>query len=130
MFAFHLSVQSIPDVAVQRNIEQAVELMGEGAPTISKLRAFYNHPGFIELNIEAFTVLSSIPSARRDVAAHAITAHSIPESMAAVAAIRTKLTETCSLIANVCHALKRRQSRSGAPGQPWLDRTFATISTL
>ena len=108
----------------RENIEQAVELVGEGAPTISKLRAFYNHPGFIEPNIEAVaTALSSIPSARRDVAAIAFTAHSIPESMAAGCSYQNQLTVTCSLIANALGHVHWKlvfQSRSGAPGQPWL----------
>ncbi len=108
----------------RENIESATEQVGKGAPTISKLRAFYNHPGFIEPNIEAVaTVLNSIPSARRDAAAIAFTAHSIPESMAAGCNYQMQLTETCSLIADALGHVHWKlvfQSRSGAPGQPWL----------
>jgi ferrochelatase len=108
----------------RENIEHAAEQVGEGAPKISKLRAFYNHPGFIEPNIEAVaTVLNSIPSARRDAAAIAFTAHSIPESMSAGCEYQKQLTETCSFIANALGHVHWKlvfQSRSGAPGQPWL----------
>src|SRR5205085_1008136 len=36
----------------RENIEQARAEVGDDAPQVEKLRAFYNHPGFIEPNIE------------------------------------------------------------------------------
>ena len=33
------------------DIERARESVGPGAPRVEKLRAFYNHPGFIEANV-------------------------------------------------------------------------------
>jgi ferrochelatase len=36
----------------RENIEQARAEVGDGAPQVDKLRVFYNHPGFIEPNVE------------------------------------------------------------------------------
>src|SRR5919206_280478 len=36
----------------REDIERAREAVGEGAPRVEKLRAFYNHPGFVGPNIE------------------------------------------------------------------------------
>ncbi|HZT59170.1 MAG TPA: ferrochelatase, partial [Pyrinomonadaceae bacterium] len=35
----------------REDIERAREQVGEGAPRVEKLRAFFNHPGFVEPNI-------------------------------------------------------------------------------
>src|SRR3712207_3430414 len=36
----------------REDIERAREAAGEGAPQVFKLRAFYNHPGFVRPNVE------------------------------------------------------------------------------
>src|SRR5438067_7459378 len=67
----------------RENIEQARAEVGAGAPQVEKLRAFYNHPGFIEPNIENLNAaLARIPEDRRAKAEVEFTAHSIPLSMA------------------------------------------------
>jgi len=106
------------------DIERARAAVGPHAPRIDKLRAFYNHPGFIEANVaNVRTALSQIPEARRTATAIAFTAHSIPLSMAGQCEYAAQLHEASSLVAGL---LEQRQwslvyqSRSGPPTQPWL----------
>ncbi len=107
------------------NIEQARTDAGNDAPQIEKLRAYYNHPGFIEPNIENLrTALDQIPVERRASAHVAFTAHSIPMAMASNCEYADQLLETCRLVAaGAGHANWRLafQSRSGPPTQPWLE---------
>jgi ferrochelatase len=109
----------------REDIERAREAVGPHAPHIEKLRAFYNHPGFIEPNVENVrAALNRIPEARRDSARIAFTAHSIPSSMAAGSMYEAQLQETCRLIAEALGHERWRlvfQSRSGPPHQPWLE---------
>ena len=108
----------------RENIEQARAEVGAGAPQVEKLRAFYNHPGFVEPNIEQVrAALSEIPPEQRAAAQIAFTAHSIPLAMAANCAYEAQLLETCRLVAEgVGHGRWRLvfQSRSGPPTQAWL----------
>ena len=108
----------------REDIERAREQAGEGAPSVEKLRVFYNHPGFVGPNVEAVrAALAQIPEGRRDATALAFTAHSIPFSMAEGCDYQAQLLETCSLVAEGAgHAGWRLvfQSRSGPPTQPWL----------
>jgi ferrochelatase len=108
----------------RENIEQAMLAVGTAVPRVEKLRSFYNHPGFIEPNIEALNkALSSIPASRRNSAHVAFTAHSIPSSMSAGCDYLVQLQETCGLVAGAAHRDRWKlvfQSRSGPPMQPWL----------
>jgi len=109
----------------RENIERARAEVGDDAPQVEKLRAFYNHPGFIEPNIEHLTAaLAQIPEARRAATEIAFTAHSIPLSMAAACEYEAQLLETCRLVAQGAGHERWRlvfQSRSGSPQQPWLE---------
>ncbi|MBA3240452.1 MAG: ferrochelatase [Acidobacteria bacterium] len=109
----------------REDIERAREQVGEGAPVVDKLRAFYNHPGFIGPNVEAVSdAFARIPAARRDPAALVFTAHSIPTSMSDGCDYRAQLLETCRLVAEGAgHARWSLvyQSRSGPPSQAWLE---------
>ncbi len=109
----------------RENIEQARAEVGADAPQVEKLRAFYNHPGFVEPNSENLkAALAQIPAERRAAAQVAFTAHSIPRSMADNCAYEAQLLETCRLVAaSVGHEHWRLvfQSRSGPPTQPWLE---------
>ncbi|HLL75575.1 MAG TPA: ferrochelatase [Pyrinomonadaceae bacterium] len=109
----------------RENIEHARAEVGEGAPAVDKLRAFYNHPGFVEPNAENLSAaLAQIPAERRASARVAFTAHSIPEAMAAGCDYEAQLLETCRLVAERAGAKLWRlvfQSRSGSPHQPWLE---------
>src|SRR5690242_15274563 len=103
----------------RENIANAQAQVETTAPRIDKLRAFYNHPLFIEANVE------QIRSAfdRVEDPYLVFTAHSIPESMAANCDYVAQLQETARLIANALEIDRWRvvyQSRSGSPSQPWL----------
>jgi ferrochelatase len=106
------------------DLARARETVGPEAPELLKLRAFYNHPGFIETMAERLhAALDRIPTERRASAALAFTAHSVPVSMAETSRYVQQIEEACRLVADRVNRPSYRlvyQSRSGAPGQPWL----------
>ena len=127
------------------NIADAQKLVGDGAPNIEKLRAFYNHPLFIEANVaNVRAALEQIPEARRFQTQIIFTAHSIPESMARNCNYEAQFQEASRLVfegvaagassaspsSNGETTITRNykpgsyklvfQSRSGSPSQPWL----------
>ncbi len=106
------------------DIERARESPGPPAPHIEKLRAFYNHPGFIEANVANLqTALEQIPQQQRSQTRVAFTAHSIPQSMAKNCDYEDQLRETSRLVAEAAGIQNWQlvfQSRSGSPSQPWL----------
>jgi ferrochelatase len=106
------------------DLARAREYVGPGAPEVLKLRVFYNHPGFIEPMAERVgRALDRIPADRRAAAALAFTAHSVPVAMAETSRYVTQVEEACRLVAELVGRPSYRlvyQSRSGAPGQPWL----------
>jgi ferrochelatase len=102
----------------------------EGAPEIQKLRKFYNHPLFIEAQTD------EVRDALKDTAFGTrtpqliFTAHSIPHSMAETSDYQKQLQESCRLVAERLRISEWRlvyQSRSGAPGQPWLEPDIADV---
>ena len=106
------------------DIERARSSVGPDAPRIDKLRAFHNHPGFIEANVaNVLTALKQIPEERRAETQLVFTAHSIPESMAQNCDYQAQLQETSRLVAEALGSEQWKlvfQSRSGSPSQPWL----------
>lgn len=109
----------------REDIAKAQEVVGESAPTLDKMRVYFNHPGFVQAMVERVTeALEKIPAERRDAARLVFTAHSIPIGMAAGAKYEVQLRESSRL---VTEALGRSdwtlvfQSRSGPPTQPWLE---------
>ena len=105
------------------NIAGAQAQVGPSAPRIEKLRAFYNHPLFVEANVaQARTALAQLGEAPESVQL-VFTAHSIPESMASNCDYASQLSETGRLVAEALGITNWRlvyQSRSGPPSQPWL----------
>jgi protoporphyrin/coproporphyrin ferrochelatase len=103
----------------RQNIADAQAEVGPTAPRIDKLRAFYNHPLFIEANVDHIrAALNQLANPQL-----VFTAHSIPEAMAANCEYADQLQETGRLIADSLHIDRWRvvyQSRSGSPSQPWL----------
>src|SRR5439155_3385487 len=92
----------------------------EGAPAVDKLRIFYNHPGFIEaMSDRVDEAMKQLPTA------HLLyTAHSVPLAMASGSDYVQQLNEACRLVSGQVNRTDWRlvyQSRSGPPGQPWLD---------
>jgi ferrochelatase len=106
----------------RQNIADAQTEVGPTAPHVEKLRAFYNHPLFIEANVDHIRGALKQLDDLRDV--HLVfTAHSIPESMAANCDYAAQLVETGRLIAQAVGIENFKlvyQSRSGSPAQPWL----------
>ncbi len=109
----------------RENVAKARAEVGEGAPVIDKVRAFYNHPGFIEPMVELTkAALATIPESRRKAARIAFTAHSIPLTMARHCAYEDQLEEACRLVAAAVGKSEQQlvyQSRSGPPHVPWLE---------
>lgn len=101
--------------------------IGPAAPQFDKIRAFYNHPGFIEANADHVKdALNRIAPERRAQTRIAFTAHSVPLSMAENSDYVAQLLDTASLIAEKVNQPKSArqlvyQSRSGLPHQPWLE---------
>ena len=109
----------------RENIAAAQQEVGGDAPQVDKLRAFFNHPGFIDPMIERTeAALAQIPADRRAGAHLLFSAHSIPLTMAENCAYETHFRESSRLVAEALgHANWRlvHQSRSGPPHQPWLE---------
>lgn len=109
----------------RENIQQARAEVGEGAPEVDKLRAFFNHPGFIETMQQRLqAAVDQVPAERHGNTQIVYTAHSIPLAMADGCQYTNQLQETCRLVSEQCPALPWRlvyQSRSGPPTQPWLE---------
>ncbi len=107
------------------DIERARAEVGPAAPPVHKLRAFYNHPRFVEAEQDRVeTALGTIPAARRATARLVFTAHSIPAAMARGCAYEAQLQETCRLVSQRVGPYPWQlvyQSRSGPPGMPWLE---------
>ena len=103
----------------RQNIADAQAQVGTSAPRIDKLRTFYNHPLFIQANVDHIRAAFD----QLDNPFLVFTAHSIPETMAANCDYADQLREAGRLIAERLHTDRWRvvyQSRSGSPSQPWL----------
>ena len=107
------------------NIEAARAAVGDSAPVVDKLPPFCRHPGFVEANAaRVAAALERIPEDRRKDVRLVFTAHSIPLAMAAGCCYEEQVAETARCI---CERLGigawqvAWQSRSGPPGQPWLE---------
>jgi ferrochelatase len=107
------------------DIERARTEVGSNAPSIDKLRLFYNHPGFVEPMAErVLAALAEIPADRRDAARLIYTAHSLPQAMASKCEYEAQLREACRLVSERAGRANWElvyQSRSGPPSQPWLE---------
>jgi len=113
----------------RENLTQAQREVGEGAPEVDKLRVFFNHPEFIDATAERVQeALAAVPSGVQQDAQQNVQvvyiAHSIPVSMAATSDYVRQLEEVRRLVSQklgVRNDALVYQSRSGAPGQPWLE---------
>jgi len=107
------------------DIRRAREAVGPTAPEVDKLRAFFNHPGFIESMIEQVgDALQKLPADERGAANIVYTAHSIPISMAEGSAYVAQLEEASRLVSErlgISDWSLAFQSRSGPATQPWLE---------
>ncbi|TYP90423.1 ferrochelatase [Blastococcus xanthinilyticus] len=102
-----------------------------GGPTAEKLPHYFDTPGFVQANADALAAaLATLPAELRNGARLVATAHSIPDTMAAVAgpdghAYEAELLAAAERI--VAQVAPNRpfdlvwQSRSGPPSVPWLE---------
>ncbi len=109
----------------REDIARARGEAGPSAPEVDKLRAFFNHPGFVEATVEQLRdALLAIPADAQGNVQVVYTAHSIPLSMANTSDYVLQLGEVRRLVSR---ALGKEndalvyQSRSGPSGQPWLE---------
>jgi ferrochelatase len=104
----------------REDVAKAQAEVGPDAPAVDKIRVFYNHPLFIETVAEQVAkAFERLPDAQL-----LFTAHSIPLSMADSSDYNRQLLESCRLVGERIGRPDWRlvyQSRSGAPGQPWLE---------
>jgi len=109
----------------REDIEKAQVEADAGDIQFDKLRVFYNHPLFVEANIEAVKAgLEQLSMPDTNNIHVAFTAHSIPMAMADNCDYVKQLSETCELTATALSLSNFKlvyQSRSGPPTQPWLE---------
>jgi len=109
----------------REDIALAQSEVGAGAPQIEKLRAFFNHPGFIEATEARLRdAVENVPAAARQNVQIVYTAHSIPMAMANSCDYVGQLEEVRRLVSSrlgISNDALVYQSRSGAPGQLWLE---------
>lgn len=109
----------------REDIMRAQSEIGPGAPQIEKIRAFFNHPGFINATEDRLrAALSELPANAKQNVQVVYVAHSVPLSMATTSDYVQQLQEVRRLVSARVGASNDAlvyQSRSGAPGQPWLE---------
>jgi ferrochelatase len=109
----------------REDIFRAQEAVGPSAPEVLRLRAFYNHPGFVEANADRVrAAYEQIPEERRTAAPIVFTAHSVPTAMADRCRYANQLEEASRLVAEAVGVEDWAlvyQSRSGPPQVPWLE---------
>jgi ferrochelatase len=109
------------------HIEWARAAAGKAAPLVDKIRPFWNHPGFIDtMASRTKHALLEIPAGAASEQVRVVfTAHSIPVTMAAECDYEMQLRDAAVLIAERLQPPRHWdiafQSRSGPPGQPWLE---------
>ena len=110
----------------REDVERARQEVGEDAPTFEKVRAYYNHPGFVEPQARYVTeALAALPEDARDGARVVFTTHSIPSTMSRHSDYVAQTYEACRLtmeLAGTGHGWDLvYNSRSGPPQVPWLE---------
>ncbi len=107
------------------DLQKARAAVGEGAPLLEKILPFPDHPRFIEAMTDRVrAALEELPDGRL-----VFTAHSIPVSMAQSSPYVEQLEAACASIAGAVGRTDWKlvyQSRSGPPGQPWLEPDIGT----
>ncbi len=109
------------------DIARARDAVGPEAPRIDKLRLFFDHPGFVEPCAEALRAARVHAGPDAPVL---FCAHSIPQEMADASDYVAQLNETAHLVATRAGSPSWRlvfQSRSGRPGQAWLEPDVAEV---
>ncbi len=100
----------------------------ENPPHIDKLRASYNHPGFIKAVTERVREALERAPAARDDGTLLFTAHSLPLSMAKRTHYQAQLQDACSLVSQELGIDSWKlvyQSNNASYGEPWLEPDIA-----
>jgi ferrochelatase len=111
----------------QNVVDARAELTGAGGRDVevTYVGDWHTHDGFIEANARhVLAARNTLPEAVRDRARVIFTAHSIPTSMTGVERSQAQLMESARLVADrigVTDWALVYQSRSGRPGDPWLE---------
>jgi len=109
----------------REDIMRAQSEIGDDAPEIDKIRAFFNHPGFIDATQDRLRdALSELTANAKQNVQVVYVAHSVPLSMATTSDYVQQLQEVRRLVSGrlgTSNDALVYQSRSGAPGQPWLE---------
>jgi ferrochelatase len=116
----------------REDLAAAAVAVGAAAPRFTKLRHYFDHPGFIAANADAVrAALAELPSELRDQARLVFTAHSIPVTMSDSAGpfgglYLAQHQATARLVAETVGGAGAEfdlvwQSRSGPPQVPWLE---------
>jgi ferrochelatase len=116
----------------QDDLATAVATVGTSAPEFDKIRHFFDHPGFIEPQVDAVrAALKALDTSHRATTRLVFTAHSIPVSMAELSGPEgdnlyvAQLHAAAQLIASEAAPDLRWdvvfQSRSGSGAVPWLE---------
>lgn len=109
----------------REDLAEARAQVGDGAPHLDKVRVYYNHPGFVEPQVDAIVAaLDDLPAAARDRARIVFTTHSIPTTMSRHCDYEVQHYETCRLV--MAHLPDHAwdlvySSRSGPPSVAWLE---------
>lgn len=108
------------------DIERARAVVGEGAPVIEKIAPYWNEAGFLETMMEnTRAALEALPGRDDGPVRLVFTAHSIPVAMNETCDYVAELQEAAALVAAAAAPGVAwdfaYQSRSGPPGQPWLE---------
>jgi protoporphyrin/coproporphyrin ferrochelatase len=97
----------------------------EGAPELDKLRVYYNHPGFLDPQVDLIAAaIEELPQAVRAEARIVFVTHSVPRTMARHCDYEVQHYEACRIVMD---AFEGREwdlvfcSRSGPEFVPWLE---------
>ncbi len=119
----------------REDLAEALRPLGSAAPRVDKLRHYFNHPGFLDPQVDAvLAALSRLPAQAEAGAELVFVTHSLPVAMEETsgpdggAYRRQHLDVAASVTAGVGERSGVRRawslaycSRSGPPGQPWLE---------
>jgi ferrochelatase len=120
----------------RENLADAMAPLGERAPVVDKLRHYFNHPGFVEPQVDnVVAALTELPDGVQDAARLVFVTHSIPLAMNDVsgpdggAYVRQHEEVARVVAAGVADETGATDrgwdlvycSRSGPPDQPWLE---------
>lgn len=99
--------------------------VGDGAPELDKVRVFYNHPGFVEPQVDLIQeALATLPADVRDDARVVFVTHSIPHTMSRHCDYEIQHAEVCRLVMQQLPGRPHELvycSRSGPGWMPWLE---------